>query len=82
MKPIKKSSPIFLLIASALTCLTLLCTACSTYDSSQEETFPTLQSNIVLSNEKPTNLEQENLYAYIDSIIIDVINHKDDPRFK
>ena len=79
----KKTYSIFLWEILTLMCLSLLCTACSTYDSSQGFTSPALQSNSVLNNEIPANFEQEeNLYAYIDSIMRDVIEHKDDPSIQ
>ena len=56
--------------------LSLFGTACSNYDSSQISSPTALQSNIVLNNEKPANFEEkENLYAYIDSIMRNVIEH-------
>lgn len=72
-------------MAQSLGCLTLLCTACSTYDASQTSSSTVLQSNITQSNEKPADLEEkerEDLFAYLDSIMKDVIDHKDDPSIE
>jgi len=66
----------------SLTCLILLCTACSTYDVSQTSSTTVLQSNIIKSDGNPADFEvkeRENLFAYLDSIMIDVMDRKDDP---
>lgn len=79
----KKIHSIFLWRIQILISLSLFGTACSNYDSSQISSPTALQSNIVLNNEKPANFEEkENLYAYIDSIMRNVIEHENDPSIQ
>lgn len=75
----KKISAHFKLITRSLICTTFLCAACSVCDSSQESTSSSIQSNVVPNDENTANLENpDNLYAYTNSIMTDVIDHKSD----
>src|SRR3989344_6346882 len=84
MKLSKKTSSKFRPMAQSLTCLILFCTACSIHATSQTSSATVLQSSIQ-SNKNLKDLEEEkneNLFAYINSIMKDVMDHKDDPSIE